>query len=266
MKNIDELIFGNILEDINEIIQLDESVAERAITNSRINASNMVKACSIKNPIARLKATTSVDTAETTLIKNVNDAKNKNPEEEKALGSGGLKEAVISSTDNRKNALTRKIEFIDSQNQKLEAQKQAFAERIDKKKEINEKNKQNVKNAIDALDGAAKLNTSEIQDKNQSLKESFDRNLMLFNGTSGDALKFFVIGEINNSNKEELSVANTMKGKPDVETIVKKISRLYKKNQKGDLSDDEYNQLKSLKLQFRVLFTQYKNRYNARFK
>lgn len=82
---------------------------------------------------------------------------------------------------------------------------------------------------------------------------------MLFNGTSGGALKYFIYGEVNDANRGELTVARKMKNDREVMAVIKKIESLLKKAASGDFTDDDYMQLKIQKGKFRQLFHKFKS-------
>lgn len=82
---------------------------------------------------------------------------------------------------------------------------------------------------------------------------------MLFNGTSGGALKYFIYGEVNDANRGELAVARKMKNDRESIAVVKKIETLLKKAASGDFTDDDYMQLKIQKGKFRQLFHKFKS-------
>jgi len=77
---------------------------------------------------------------------------------------------------------------------------------------------------------------------------------LLFNGYSGDALKFFIKNEINRNNFEEMDISKKMKE----DSIVKRIIS----NIKGELRrlHPDQNRVKALKLQFRNMFTYYRKK------
>lgn len=89
---------------------------------------------------------------------------------------------------------------------------------------------------------------------------------MLFNGASGDALKYFINGDITNGNSDEIEVAKTMGDNPEVKVVLKKINFYLRKATRNQLTYEDYIDLKVQKSQFRQLFTKAKNSYSKRYK
>lgn len=81
---------------------------------------------------------------------------------------------------------------------------------------------------------------------------------MLFNGTSGSALKYFLYGEINNENRNEIAVAKYMDGDREVMKTIERIKKYLAKASRNRFSDRDYMDLKSEKLHFRLLFHKFK--------
>lgn len=243
-----KLIFGGTLENINDIISLDEEMGSGNAKMKALKAESDAE--KLDNPIDQTQA-------KITAGKMMKVAKDIEQKEEmkvsqtnkKKLESGGLNEGILS--DIKKKSLSSKIE-------KLQVEKNKVQETADKKKEVLDKKITSAKVALDKITGEK---TSEPVDNPEVLKESSNRNTMIFNGFSGDALKYFVTGEINNINKNNLEIAKMMKNQPEVKVVIKKISKLYNK----DLSDSEYFELKNLKLKFRMLFNTYREKYKERF-
>jgi hypothetical protein len=80
---------------------------------------------------------------------------------------------------------------------------------------------------------------------------------MLYNGISGDALKYFLDGEINNNNSGEIEIAKKMKDDPTVQAVIKKIQFILKRAARGTITDANYIDLKVQKSTFRQLFYKY---------
>ena len=175
----------------------------------------------------------------------------------------------------------RKLQAIDSQieaaKQRVEAAKAADKSSTSEDENISEstinqieKNALNAKEAtkeVESINGEDGIKTAD-EDK-EVLKEETEKRLikfsarrfskMLFNGSSGDALKYFIYGEINNGNREELSVARKMRTDKEVEAVIRKIEFILKKSASGDFTDEDYLELKVLKSKFRQLFYKFKN-------
>ena len=81
---------------------------------------------------------------------------------------------------------------------------------------------------------------------------------MLFNGTSGSALKYFLYGEINNENRNEIAVAKYMDGDREVMKTIEIIKKYLSKASRNRFSDKDYMDLKAEKLHFRLLFHKFK--------
>ena len=81
---------------------------------------------------------------------------------------------------------------------------------------------------------------------------------MLFNGTSGSALKYFLYGEINNENRNEIAVAKYMDGDREVMKTIERIKKYLAKASRNRFSDRDYMDLKAEKLHFRLLFHKFK--------
>ena len=81
---------------------------------------------------------------------------------------------------------------------------------------------------------------------------------MLFNGTSGSALKYFLYGEINNENRNEIAVAKYMDGDREVMKTIERIKKYLSKASRNRFSDKDYMDLKAEKLHFRLLFHKFK--------
>ena len=88
---------------------------------------------------------------------------------------------------------------------------------------------------------------------------------MLFNGASGNALKYFIKDEINNTNMKDIEIAKTMKSDPNVQSCIKKIQFYLRKTRKG-LSYEEYIDLKVQKSKFASFFNSAKKAYENKYK
>ena len=86
----------------------------------------------------------------------------------------------------------------------------------------------------------------------------------LFNGGSGEALKYFLKGEINNKNIRSLEIAKMMEKDPEVQVVIKKLKFYLRKTAKG-LSYEEYTDLKVQKGKFRSLFGKAEKEYLTRY-
>lgn len=109
---------------------------------------------------------------------------------------------------------------------------------------------------------------TEAVDTSHPIKDRIDFNnfsATLFNGGSGNALKYLLKGEINNANVTEIQIAKFMQDKPEVQQVIKKLKFYLRKTASG-LSYEEYIDLKVQKGKFRSLFGDAKKEYMNRFK
>lgn len=132
-----------------------------------------------------------------------------------------------------------------------------FNESIDLSSKMMTKNiSKNHKMSQDHTKDADKIAT-----KNLSAKHSD----MLYNGESGDALKYMITGEVNNSNTSVLEILKYMEQNPEVSLIVKKIKSLLAKSERKELDNKEHAELKVMKNKFRSAFAAAKTSYTNRF-
>lgn len=89
---------------------------------------------------------------------------------------------------------------------------------------------------------------------------------MLYNGTSGVALKYVLEDEINNANSAMIEILKRVKNDSEAQIVIKKIKALLVKAEKKDLSKDEYTQVKVLKSQFMGIYKKIKTEYENRYK
>ena len=173
----------------------------------------------------------------------------------------------------------RNKDNIDKQIDTLENQKS----RISSAAKASESNKQAMTASENEIEKKARLPGSEQADEKHdgnngiasAYKEEYDDNddgilseaaqvaqkrfaQMLFNGTSGSALKYFLYGEINNENRNEIAVAKYMDGDREVMKTIERIKKYLSKASRNRFSDKDYMDLKAEKLHFRLLFHKFK--------
>ena len=173
----------------------------------------------------------------------------------------------------------RNKDNIDKQIDTLENQKS----RISSAAKASESNKQAMTESENEIEKKARLaGVEQAEDKHDgdngialAYKEDDDDNddgilsegaqvaqkrfaQMLFNGTSGSALKYFLYGEINNENRNEITVAKYMDGDREVMKTIERIKKYLSKASRNRFSDKDYTDLKAEKLHFRLLFHKFK--------
>ena len=173
----------------------------------------------------------------------------------------------------------RNKDNIDKQIDTLENQKS----RISSAEKASENNKQAMTESENEIEKKARLaGVEQADDKHDgdngiasAYKEDDDDNddgilseaaqvaqkrfaQMLFNGTSGSALKYFLYGEINNENRNEIAVAKYMDGDHEVMKTIERIKKYLSKASRNRFSDKDYMDLKAEKLHFRLLFHKFK--------
>ena len=173
----------------------------------------------------------------------------------------------------------RNKDNIDKQIDTLENQKS----RISSAEKASENNKQAMTESENEIEKKARLaGVEQADDKHDgdngiasAYKEDDDDNddgilseaaqvaqkrfaQMLFNGTSGSALKYFLYGEINNENRNEIAVAKYMDGDHEVMKTIERIKKYLAKASRNRFSDKDYMDLKAEKLHFRLLFHKFK--------
>ena len=173
----------------------------------------------------------------------------------------------------------RNKDNIDKQIDTLENQKS----RISSAAKASESNKQAMTESENEIEKKARLaGVEQAEDKHDgdngialAYKEDNDDNddgilsegaqvaqkrfaQMLFNGTSGSALKYFLYGEINNENRNEIAVAKYMDGDREVMKTIERIKKYLSKASRNRFSDKDYMGLKAEKLHFRLLFHKFK--------
>ena len=145
-------------------------------------------------------------------------------------------------------------------------------ERHEKKVAQYNQQLEKVKQTLSVIKGTAEQpQSTAIAESQEILTEAATSKYesMLFNGYSGDALKFFINGEINNTNKSEIGVAKFIENDKEVKEVIKKIKWLLKKLSRlrdEKESYDMYIELKVQKNKFRTLFTQGKHRLEKQYK
>lgn len=173
---------------------------------------------------------------------------------------GAAKEATSISEDAGQSSTTS-FSNSNSENSKNETQPTGI-----------EKDKANAEGAVDKPDpGIAYPNkpTNSIEEDSISTIDSDEEivktrarqfSKMLFNGSSGDALKYFIYGDITDGNRSELNIARLMMNDRECKAVINKIVYLLKKSGSGKFDDEDYMELKVQKSKFRQLFHKYKSR------
>lgn len=259
------LIFGSLLETIQESIEINEAAdpnRERRLA-LKDAAEAASKANATKDGIikAKLNATaTQLNHTAASLAAKANDDIRASAEEK---ASGILGEAVVYPERSPQvvNA-EKRLEQMKERNDKAEARQRQNIERIRdsvRRQKINQQQ----------TDATTATLTEESEDyKIDERRDRIDFNNFsktLFDGAFGNALRYLIKGEINNTNITDVSIAKYMKDKPEVEAVLKKI-RFYLRKTTSGLSYEEYIDLKVQKGKFRTLFTQAKKEYQTRYK
>ena len=205
--------------------------------------------------------------------------------------------AIMEDGENRAiDTINRNIENKQKQKRDIDARAERNKENIDKQIDTLENQKSRISSAAKAsenkqtmteseneIEKKARLAGSEQADEKHdgnngiasAYKEEDDGNddgilseaaqvaqkrfaQMLFNGTSGSALKYFLYGEINNENRNEIAVAKYMDGDREVMKTIERIKKYLSKASRNRFSDKDYMDLKAEKLHFRLLFHKFK--------
>ena len=210
----------------------------------------------------------------------------------------------INNVEDRESDLQDQKSNFQDQISKIQERKERIKQyddmkdKLEKTKSITENNKEivstskNVKEVlkkedIESLDeGFArispdlreeKMTSKDLRDEKKVSKDLRDEKIlnkrptsqydtMLYNGASGEVLKYMVNGEINNNNVDVLEISKLVEKDGEAQIVLKKIKELLNKASKKELSYEEYTQLKVLKSQFKSIFTKFKNQYNNRYK
>lgn len=272
----EKLIFGETLENINDVLLLERADPLK-VKKDAVSSLNKVIASSAASPYeknqAKMRATSVISQADKTANDDINArAANKDP----LSGEKSLKENTT-VVDNQLKTLKAQKE---NEMEKKEANSEQATKKnmvIDKKLDSLEKredmlqNKKQIISSTKSGNGISSASTdslTEAMDATDHKNNAIDFNnfsATLFNGASGNALRFLLKGEINNSNITDIDVAKSMQNKPDVEVVLKKLRHYLRKTSSG-LTYEEYIDLKVLKGKFRTLFTEAKKEYMNRFK
>lgn len=286
----ENLIFGNTFDIIEEATLINESTLTsagnlNAATKNVQTAQNQLNKLTPGTPKyieqKRLvdNAKRSQNAVETSLIQD--NAIKKNKAQTDALSGEVIKEAIeeeqptspeatekaaedraeittnaqIGNLEKQKEKVRenseKKIESIDSRIEKIRARLQIFKNRNKMKNLAEETILEKVEEA-DPLNPKNKIDFMKFSDT-------------IFEGDSGKVLRYLIKGETNGIEIKNISIAQVMKSKPEVQEIIKKIEFYLKKASSG-LSYEQTIELKVLKGKFRELFKSTKKEYENRYK
>lgn len=271
----EELIFGNtldLLEEINLIEMTDPLSGEKDMKDvAKTNAETKAQAVEVraqevsntnvgkKTPAMQRSQNATVSSAKIgTARARTNMLAEAETQADKIIAA---KEKVINTKamsiekekDNERKDMERKEAALDKMRNQLSIAKE-------KQKQVSSTQTGTALNS----DNVNSLTEAIIkQDPNRIDFNNFSETL--FNGASGNALKYFLKGEINNKNAVDIQIAKYMEEKEEVKNVLKKMRSYLRKTASG-LSYEEYIDLKVLKGKFRMLFTQAKKEYENRFK
>lgn len=294
------LIFGDDLDTIKEIYNLNESIEDaRALNNAQGHANAASRnASTVKSQAARGIAT----------------AADANEAEMKAREAKRTQLAVkreIDTSENEKDFLSgeklteeflaqRQLDNVEARIEKENDRHDKVIENLRKTKNRLMKNKKlaqavkdqqeadenttstqiteadlNKKVSSEKNDGRPETTTTKVEPESSNAIKNLDESIeniefqeyskMLFNGASGNALRYFIKDEINNTNMKDIEIAKTMKSDPNVQSCIKKIQFYLRKTQKG-LSYEEYIDLKVQKSKFASFFNSAKKAYENKYK
>lgn len=275
------LIFGDTLEKINDVLMMEETSKSTKLNRIRIANQALADA---KTPSEKQAAALIVSQQKEELA---------DSEKTDALTGEKLKEEtdpVVLAKEKSLNSLETKNDKVKENNDKeednLQKQIEKKREEVAKAKELSNDGKKVVNDAENLSEDFARISpdlrsektvskdlrgekkvTKDLRDeKSISKKDTSKYDTMLFNGASGEVLKFMIKNEINNNNRDVLEISKLAKEDPEAQVVLKKINALLKKASKKELSYEEYTQLKVLKSQFKSIFTKLKNKYDNRYK
>jgi len=295
----DNLIFGNFLEK-----NLERSELEEASKISIGNVNQAMKNAGNKNltPEMKNQAKMFAKKAISDKIKQDHAARTTTSQDKHLDDGKGISEAAnpaIAATIQKQitakqNNLDRKVDAEKAHDIQFQKEKDSIKKQIDaaetRKDKVEGKNDIVTEAARDTttrispdlrsekrlyidkrLDPAHRGDNLDLQAKTKETKSREDSTVakysaMLYNGISGDALKYFINGDITNGNSEDITVAKTMINDPEVKIVLKKINFYLRKATRNQLTYKDYIDLKVQKSQFRQLFTKAKNKYSNRYK
>lgn len=300
--NVDEkdLIFGSLMESILDTIELDEAqkVSQGNVNQAIKNAQRKTGDVSLDN-MSKMAARNAV----TDKIQDDIEERKQDPVSGESLKEAD-ENPVIATLEKQQVNIDKKIENLQDQKSKIQERKEKakqyadMKDKVEEAKSINENNEEivstskNIKDVlekedIDSLDESfvrispdlrkEKTASKDIRSEKKVSKDLRDEktinkrpvsqyDTMLYNGASGEVLKYMINGEINNNNIDVLEISKLVEKDGEAQIVLKKIKALLNKASKKELSYEEYTQLKVLKSQFKSIFTKFKNQYNNRYK
>lgn len=239
----EKLIFGNLLETIANIVKLNEA----STTSGNVNKANelALRAASAakKGTIDAKQALDAKQSAENIKRDYVADQIEERRKKDAFTGEKVIKEDALENAERALDSIKRQEERVDAN---FEKRKESAKKRI----EIIKQNKK------------AQSNTSETADEAQSLTESVNKDVreMLFNGKSGQVLKFLILGEINNINRTDLNIIKKLKAEDEVQFYIKNINEILKRFDKNKEKETDYSDLKKFKMLLKIRFINEKNK------
>ena len=301
--NIDEknLIFGSLTDSIQNTLELEEAqkVSQGNVNQAIKNAQRKTGDISLDNMSKMAAKNAVVDKVQD----DINEKKQKDPISGEPLKEAD-ESPIISTLEKQQVNIDKKVDNLQDQKSKIQERKEKtkkyadMKDKIEESKSITENNKEivstskNVKEVlkkedIESLDeGFARISpdlrkekmaSKDLRNEKKVSKDLRDEKIinkrptsqydtMLYNGASGEVLKYMVNGEINNNNVDVLEISKLVEKDGEAQIVLKKIKALLNKASKKELSYEEYTQLKVLKSQFKSIFTKFKNQYNNRYK
>lgn len=294
------LIFGDDLDTIKEIYNLNESIEDaRALNNAQGHAN---------------AASRNASTVKSQAAKGIATAADANEAEMKAREAKRTQLAVkreVDTSENEKDFVSgeklteeflaqRQLDNVEARIEKENDRHDKIMENLKKTKNRLMKNKKlaqavkdqqeedenttstqiteadlNKKVSSEKNDGRPETTTTKVEPESSNAINNLDESVeniefqeyskMLFNGASGNALKYFIKDEINNTNMKDIEIAKTMKSDPNVQSCIKKIQFYLRKTRKG-LSYEEYIDLKVQKSKFASFFNSAKKAYENKYK
>lgn len=293
------LIFGDDLDTIKEIYNLNESIEDAKTLSASQGHKNAAAeiAVDVKTKYQKGLATASeansaeMDAREAernhlAVKREISTAETKDPVSGEKLTEEFLAQRQLDNVEARiekendrhdkimnnlkkiKNRLTKNKKLAQAVKDQQEADENTTSTQITEadlnKKVSSEKN-----------DGRPETTTTKVEPESPNAIKNLDESVeniefqeyskMLFNGASGNALKYFIKDEINNTNMKDIEIAKTMKSDPNVQSCIKKIQFYLRKTRKG-LSYEEYIDLKVQKSKFASFFNSAKKAYENKYK
>lgn len=285
-----ELIFGNILEDIEDITLLKENevsnlVHAKVADNQAVEMKEKAK----KGKVSYYDAHQAEQRARAINI--AADKENRKEKDKDPLSNEPLREDLMDNIKRREFNLKKqkqnladqyekRVDNIDNQLDNLrqtkrnlrateenDSQEETVSESVTKNEIEKDENPEVISSSTldgketegekDGLNEGARIPLNPIDPEVKATIKQGRFAQMLFNGSSGDALKYFIYGEINNGNREEIKIAKKMKSDHEVTATINKIKWLLARAANDKFSDQDYFDLKVQKSKFRQLFYKY---------